>query len=91
MATVVQGSIKFKNVKTAGIPISQWPIYLRGQQGTDSDGGVINAVDIDWNGAEVNGSTINTTGELLKKIADLENAFSTLANNVGTLVTIANG
>ena len=32
----------------------------------------VNAVDIDWNGAQVNGSTINTTGELLAKIADLE-------------------
>ena len=32
----------------------------------------INAIDIDWNGAQVNGDTINTTGELLAKIADLE-------------------
>lgn len=33
---------------------------------------LINAIDIDWNGAKVNGDTINTTGELLAKIADLE-------------------
>lgn len=86
MAKVIQDNITFNNVKTAGVGMGQWPIYLLGQQGPDSDGGVINAVDIDWNGAEVGSSTINTTGQLLKKIADLENALSTLAQNVSTLV-----
>ncbi len=59
---------------------------------------IINAVDIDWNGAQLNDNTINTTGELLstisylqEKVYALENAFDTLAQNVGTLVTIANG
>jgi len=28
---------------------------------------VINAVDIDWNGAEIGGRIINSTGELLKE------------------------
>ena len=58
----------------------------------------VNAVDIDWNGAEVGSSTIDNTGQLLKIIADLqtkvsqlETAFSTLASNVGSLVTITNG
>lgn len=29
------------------------------------NGGIINAVQIDWNGAQVTGKTLNTTGELL--------------------------
>lgn len=58
---------------------------------------LINVIDVDWNGANVNGTTVDTTGQLLKIIADLqtkvsqlETAFSTLASNVGTLVTITN-
>jgi len=56
------------------------------------------AVDIDWNSAHVGSTTVQTTGQLLKIIADLqtkvdqlEKAFSTLATNVGALVTITNG
>lgn len=33
---------------------------------------LINAIDIDWNGAQLNGATINTTGDLLSKIATFE-------------------
>lgn len=57
-----------------------------------------NAIDIHWGGANVAGTTVNTTSQLLKIIADLqtkvnqlETAFSTLATNVGQLVTITNG
>ena len=56
-----------------------------------------NAIDIHWGGADINGTSVNTTAQLLKIIADLqtkvgqlESAFSTLASNVGTLVTITN-
>ena len=49
----------------------------------------VNAVDIDWNGAELGSSTINTTGELLaliKSMADrieqLENGMLTISNAV---------
>jgi len=62
----------------------------------------VNAVDIAWNGAKPGigepEEGINTTGELLAiiktlktRIDQLEAAFSTLATNVGTLVTITNG
>lgn len=65
----------------------------------------VNAVEIDWNSGKVSAATakdittsITTTGELLgviKKLNDridtLETAFSTLATNVGQLVTITNG
>jgi len=71
MATMTQNGISFYNVKTAGVRTDTWPIYLGGnQQGPDEDGGVINAVDIDWNGAVVgDGQTINSTGELLSWIS----------------------
>lgn len=56
-----------------------------------------NAIDIHWGGADINGTSVDTTAQLLKIIADLqtkvgqlESAFSTLASNVGTLVTITN-
>lgn len=58
----------------------------------------IHAVEIDWDGAVVNGTPVNTTGQLLKRIGDLEaksaaleSALITLAQNVGQLVTISNG
>lgn len=73
---MTQNGITFNSVKTAGVEKEQWPLLLTGQQGPDEDGGVINAVDIDWNSAILpNGNpedatdlTINTTGELLRMI-----------------------
>ena len=75
MATITQNGISFNNIKTAGVRTDTWPIYIGGnQQGPDEDGGVINAVDIDWNGAVLPNSntsfgtsiTINTTGEIIR-------------------------
>ena len=70
-----QNGIIFNNVKTAGIEKEAWPLILAGQQGPDEDGGVINAVDIDWNAATPGiGETsdgINTTGELLSRIKEV--------------------
>lgn len=73
---MTQNGITFNSVKTAGVEKEQWPLLLTGQQGPDEDGGVINAVDIDWNSAILpNGNpedatdlTINTTGELHRVI-----------------------
>ena len=67
-------------------------------------GSAVNAVDIDWDLAIVSMATakdiktsIKNTGELLgvikmlnNRIDALESAFSTLAQNVGALVTITN-
>jgi len=69
---MTQDGINFNNVKDGGKVQSSSPIWT-GQVGVDEFGGVINAVDIDWNGAEVgtiNGvdfGTIKTTGKLLKE------------------------
>ena len=66
--------INFTSIKTAGVEKEQWPLLLTGQQGPDEDGGIVNAVDIDWNGAVLPNSnttfgtsiTINTTGEIIR-------------------------
>lgn len=68
---IVQNEITFNAVKNEGIELSTSPIIVKGQIGTD-DGKVVNAVDIDWNGAEVGAENpINTTGELLSWIKEL--------------------
>lgn len=76
MATYNQNGITFNHLKRDGIEQGGWPFFLAGQIGPDEDGGVVNAVDIDWNSAILpNGNpedasdlTINTTGELLRMI-----------------------
>ena len=50
-----QSGIEFNSYKDkGGINIATRPIKVSGIQGPDEDGyGIINAVDIDWNGAEL--------------------------------------
>ena len=75
MAQKTINGIQFNNIKTAGIELGQWPVILAGQSGPDEDGGAINAVDIDWNGAIIDSNTtINTTGELFSLIKNLKNS-----------------
>lgn len=79
---MIQDSITFNSYKTTGVPTDQWPFFIAGQQGPDEDGGVINAVNIDWNEANLSSaassfanaadtapvSTITTTGESMKGV-----------------------
>lgn len=73
MANYTQNGINFNNVKDGGKLQASFPIWT-GQVGVDEFGGIINAVDIDWNGAQwpiLDGSTpstISTTGNLIKTI-----------------------
>ena len=53
------------NTQTQGISDNPWNI-----NGEGSWKGAVNAVDIDWNGAKLGSSTINTTGELLSYISN---------------------
>ena len=93
MATYTQNGINFNNVKTNGVEQGLWPFFLAGQTGPDDDGGIVNAVDIDWNEAVLpNGNpedatdlTINTTGELLKVINDMQKQIYVLTAAVVTL------
>ena len=74
---ITKGGITYNSYKNAGVSTDQWPFILTNQEGPDSEGGIINAVDIDWNGAEITSTafpamdrTINTTGDLLSWIKD---------------------
>ncbi len=66
MGIIDQDSILFNNVKT-GAMFSGGTITVDATTtGVDLEwGGIINAVDIDWNGAQLGDKEINTTGELL--------------------------
>ena len=96
MATITKNGISFNNYKSQSgstVNMGQWPIVLAGQIGPDEDGGVINAVDIDWNGAVIpngdieNGTseTINTTGELLSLINKMQEEIYVLSAAVVAL------
>lgn len=84
---MIQNGITFNSVKTGALRMSQWPFSLMNQQGPDEDGGIINAVDIDWNQAILpnadlatgNGVTINTTGDLLNLINEMQKEIYVLS------------
>lgn len=79
MANYTQNGITFTNVKAHGKIEGAAPVGT-GQNGVDEFGGIINAIDIDWNDAILpNASTdtggqitINTTGELLDLINKMQ-------------------
>ena len=101
MATITQNGITFNKVindDRAGVPFGQYPLHILGMTGPDEDGGIINAIDIDWNGAVLpngdieNGTsvTINTTGDLLKLIDKMNEqiyALSAAVIAIGTKVS----
>lgn len=74
MSIIDQDTIHFNNVKT-GAMFSGGTITVDATTtGVDPEwGGIINAVEIDWNGAQLkNGSTVkatlNTTGEMFSML-----------------------
>jgi hypothetical protein len=85
--------IEFNNVKQYGNFVSAGPLRIQGLDGTDLDDGtgIINAIDIDWNGAKLpnvslsylqNNNTINTSGDLLALINDMQGQINVLAELV---------
>ena len=71
MTTITQDNITFNGVKEVTVPVGG-VVAVRDAQGVDPEnGGVINAIDIDWNGAQIANTTVNTTGKLLAIINDL--------------------
>lgn len=60
-------NIQFNNIKEINLPFGAMPIGIKGltEDLIAENGGIINAVQIDWNGAQVAGKTLNTTGEVL--------------------------
>jgi len=90
MKSFTQNEITFNKYRTAsdGQAVSAAPVVVAGQEGVDSNfGGIINAVDIDWNGAvlpdgniQTAGSvTINTSGELLNLINEMQKEIYVLS------------
>lgn len=63
--------IIFNSVKQAdNFKITDYPRYTKNnfkyaEQGLTTITKIYNAVEIDWNGAQVAGKTLNTTGEML--------------------------
>ena len=94
MATLSQNGISFNDIKTNGLPVGTSNIHIPGFNGVDpDDGGLINAVDVDWNNAQLQSavqslesnlqegvavSEITTSGDLLKVIAQLQAQVNTL-------------
>ena len=87
MGTIKQNNIDFNSYKDrGGQTINFAPIRINGQQGPNEDGGIINAIDIDWNGAQLAndthssyiGKVVDNTGELMSEINNLvnENEFA---------------
>lgn len=66
MATVNQNEILFGSVeKGTGLPSKYGHSGNKFLSSTANVQPFINAVEIDWNGAQLGTTTINTTGELL--------------------------
>ena len=66
-----QNNVTFKYVKKGGLKLPVTPISVDcfDRDNIEAEGGIINAVDIDWNGAEVGENQyINTTGDLINFI-----------------------
>lgn len=84
----IDKEIKFNNVKGTGINLNTGlPIFSRKYK-KDNDGNIIfnkpiiNAIDIDWNAAQLQNNEINTTGDLLNIIKDLQNKINILNEKV---------
>ena len=79
---MIQDNITFNSVKNEGLHAESYPLYRSTINGVNPDfGGIINAVDIDWNDAQLKkldskgtstiNTTITTTGQLLSIIKTL--------------------
>ena len=83
--------IKYNNV-IKGAPMPK--ITNQSNDYNDLDAGVaytVNAIEIDWNGAGIANTTVNTTGELLKIINDLYGKVKNIDEHLVTTATILYG
>ena len=92
MAVITQGDITFNNVyKTGGTKhgntIIQSTYNSSAATPSDTNFPLVNVVDIDWNGAVLKGAnlenntnlTLNTSGDLLKLIEDIQKEIYVLS------------
>ena len=93
MKTFYQSNITFTKYREAsdGQAVGVAPIVVSDQEGVDPNfGGIVNAVDIDWNGGQLtkgDGSssstrTINNTGDLLDVINKQQEQIYILASAI---------
>lgn len=97
MKNFTQNGVLFNKYRESsdGQAIGVAPILVSGQEGVDSEfGGIINAVDIDWNAADLQSAVsqastntsedlsitgINTTGDLIKVVAEQQAQIKSLS------------
>ena len=80
MSNYIDNNITFNNVKEATIPVGG-VVAVRDAQGVDPEyGGVVNAVDIDWNDANLGSYIITTTGQLLSYMSAISQKITNLEN-----------
>lgn len=85
----IDSGVTFKDILNAGL-ITGGPKIAKGKYKKDSNNNIIanmpvvNAIDIDWNNASVEGllNNINTTGDLIKTIADINISLQSTINNL---------
>lgn len=94
MATIIQDNIQFTDVLqpsfvTSG-RIARGPYTIDDQNNiTDTYGPLINAIDIDWNDAQLDNDIISTTGELLTRLnntytkSEIDELLENSGNNSG--------
>lgn len=83
-----QSGISFNSVKSGFLKMSNLPLSCAHGNGPDEDGyGIINVVDIDWNGAVLKDAdlenksdvTLNNSGDLLKLIEEIQKEIYVLS------------
>ena len=94
MATTTQSGIQFTNIyKDGGIKHGDTLIQNTWKASSaypsDDNFPLVNAVDIDWNGAKLGSTTINTTGDLLSYISSKVGSGSGSGNLASISVTFS--
>ena len=90
MATITQNGITFSNYNNTDVLKVSSPLKYANYEGLDEDNfGIINAVDIAWNGAQVNQfRQLNTTGDLISWIKTEDQKVAQASVSKGELDTI---
>lgn len=86
----IDNEVTFNGIEHAGL-ITGGPKLSKGKYELDNNGNImynmpiINAIDIDWNNASVEGllSNINTTGDLIKTIAGINISLQSTISDLG--------
>lgn len=96
MSNYTSNNVKFTvgdtGIRTGGMKLGRLP-YNKDEHGNITDPQkVINAIDIDWNNAEIQGldNPINSTSELLNIVGKMNSSLEESQNNLSILVEFQN-